>query len=64
MAMISVLGEWLMMSAREFSQRDSGTSDASEPEAVEAVKSAQRVERKAVCGAVFPFLFSFKSQFN
>jgi hypothetical protein len=61
MAMISVFGEWVTMSAREFSQNGSGTSDASEPEAVEAVKS----ERKRWCSVfLFFFFFLFKSQFN
>jgi hypothetical protein len=64
MAMISVLGEWLTMSAREFSQRDSGTSDASEPEAVEAVK--KRAEGGAKCGmrCSVSFFSFFQSQFN
>lgn len=58
--MISVFGEWLTMSAREFSQRDSGTSDASEPEAVEAVK--KRAEGGAKSGVWCSVFLSFSFQ--
>ena len=45
------------MGAGVFLKRGPSTSNASEPEAVQAVKSAQRVERKAVVVQCFPFFF-------